>query len=259
MRLAAILVLVFFFVLSVTAQVGPQMESAILGRLANLEKWSNYGEESDYEKLEKENASLRADILRLGRAPATIEYLFPKLKGKMYVVTSKDGRLRIYSWDRETGGTMHDFDSVYQYRGDSGKVYTWADTREEDSGGVFYHEIFQVDTRSKPIYLTISTFIGSTSFAGQNVDAVRILGERLDTKAKVFRTAKGTTHTIGFPFDFFSVVDRPERPVMLFKYDAIKRQLSFPVVIEDDATPQGRVTEKMITYRFKGYAFVKVS
>ena len=39
----------------------------------------------------------------------------------MFVATSADGKLRVYSWT-SNWGTMHDFDSVYQYRGKSGKV-----------------------------------------------------------------------------------------------------------------------------------------
>ena len=241
------------------AQTAAAIETKLKARLANIEKWSNYGPNSDYEKLERENDLLKKDLLAYGKLPATITYRFPRLKDDMYIVTSRDGRLRIYSWDMQTGGTMHDFESVYQYRGKSGKIYTWSGTSEEDSGGVFYHDIFQVDSKSGPIYLAVSTFIGSSSLSGASINAITIDGERLDHEAKLIRTGSGLQNSVNFGYDFFTVVDRPERPVKLFKFDAASGTFSFPVVIEDDKTPQGRVTNKLIRYRFDGTHFVKVS
>jgi hypothetical protein len=105
----------------------------------------------------------------------------------------------------------------------------------------------------------VDTFIGSTSLAGQGIHAFRINGDKLDRKAKVIRTTSGVTDSISFAYDFFSVVDHRERPIRLFSYDEVKRSFRFPVVIEDSKTPQGRVTNRFITYRFDGKYFVKVS
>ena len=43
----------------------------------------------------------------------------------------------------------------------------------------------------------------------------------------------------------------------LFKFDEAKRSFTFPIVIEDEKTPRGRITNKLITYRFNGSYFVK--
>ena len=104
----------------------------------------------------------------------------------------------------------------------------------------------------------MSTFIGSTSLAGQTLKAFRINGEKLDTDTKVIKTATGIKNSVGFAFDFFTVADHPERPVRLFSYNETNKSFRFPVVIEDKRTPQGRVTSKFITYRFDGKYFVKV-
>jgi len=243
----------------VIAQRPAALETRLLSGLRNIDKWSNYGPSADYEKLEAENDRFKKELLKGTKAPATLTYSFSRLKKEMYVVTSKDGRLRIYSWDRQTGGTMHDFDSVYQYRGKSGKVHSWSATNEEDSAGVFYHDLFQVDSSSGPIYLAVSTFIGSTSLSGASIDVMKIDADRLDVSAKLIRTGSGLQNSISFGYDFFTVVDRKERPVKLFRFDAATRSFSFPVVIEDDKTPQGRVTDKVIRYRFNGNYFVKAS
>lgn len=257
-KVALTLVVIFLSIGTAFSQTARAFESSLLKRLLAIDRWSNYGSTPDYEKLEVENDAFKRDLLKYTKVAATLAYPFTKLQKQMYIVTSRDGRLRIYSWDRQTGGTMHDFDSVYQYRGKSGKVYSWTSTDEEDSGGVFYHDLFQVDSPRGVIYLPVSTFIGSTSLAGQTISAVRIEGEKLNTKANVIRTASGVTNSISFGYDFFSVADRPERPVRLFRFDAPGRAFTFPVVIEDEKTPQGRVTNKLIRYRFDGTYFVKV-
>jgi hypothetical protein len=258
-KLSLTIVVILLSLGSALSQTPRSLENTLLRGLAVIDRWSNYGATPDYEKLEPANEAFKKELLRSARIDATLSYPFTKLKEKMYVVTSRDGKLRIYSWDRQTGGTMHDFDSVYQYRGKSGKVYSWSSSGEEDSGGVFYHDIFQVDSRQGAIYLPVSTFIGSSSLAGQTISAVKIEDEKLDTNAKVIRTASGLSNSISFGYDFFTVVDRPERPIRLFKFDPIGRAFMFPIVVEDEKTPQGRVTNKLIRYRFDGTYFVKVS
>ena len=147
---------------------------------------------------------------------------------------------------------MHDFDRVYQYRGASGKVYSWPGT---GASGGFAHDIFQLDTSSGPIYLSVSTFIASGSLREESLDLVRVDGEKITFGSKLIRTSTGLTNSISFAYDFSSVMDLEERK--LFTFDPAKRAFSFPVVMEDEETPQGRVTTKLITYRFDGTHFVK--
>jgi hypothetical protein len=265
MALRIIIVVVCFFVLgsSAAAQSLLKVEAELAGHLDRLDKASNYGGSSDYDVLAAENTALQAALVKYGARTDVLGYRFPKLKERMYITTSRDGKLRAYSWDTNEGGTMHDFMTVFQYMGKSGKVMTATDPYEqsmEDRGaGAFVHQIFQTDATSGPVYLVVDTWIGSTSLAGQGIHAFRIEGDKLDRKAKVIKTAGGITDNVGFGYDFFSVVDHPERPVRLFSYDEVKRSFRFPVVIEDSKTPQGRVTNKFITYRFDGKFFVKVS
>lgn len=241
------------------AQSPAAIEKLLLQQLDEVSKNGSYAGEYNAEKLDAANRQVKDLLMRNGRSLAILKYAFPKLKEKMYVATSADGKRRIYSWDLEDGGTMHDFANVFQYQGKSGKVYVWADASGDEGGGPFYTQIFQLPTRNGPIYLASSTFIASSSLNGQTLKAFRIDREKLDRQAKVIKTSSGITDNVGFAYDFFSVVDRPERPVELFSFDAAKKEFRFPVVIEDDKTPQGRVTDKFITYRFNGKYFVKVN
>lgn len=259
MKLALIIV-PLMTVTSVFSQTPVAIERELEGHLSNIGKYGNYGGTRDEEKVDYENKQLKQKLLQYGKQLAVLQYGFPGLKGKLSISTSRDGKLRIYSWDEETGGTMHDHDSVFQFKGKSGKVHTWTTEPTDDVDiGAFFHQIFQVEAKTGPIYLAVSTIIGSTSLAGQTIRALTIKGEKLDTSTRVIRTGSGLHNSISFAYDFFSVVDRPERPIKLFEFDATKKSFRFPVVIEDEKTPQGRVTDKFITYQYNGNYFVKVS
>lgn len=259
MRIFFLFCVVALAALTTFAQTPAQIEKSLLASLDDVAKYGNYTGTWDDVKSEKANKQIKDTLIRNGKRADVLRYAFKKLKDRMFVATSADGKLRVYSWDTDTGGTMHDYASVYQYQGKSGKVYAWSDYGEgEDGGGAFTTEIFDVPAKTGTIYLLTSTFIASTSLNGQSISSMKIDGERLDRKARLIKTASGLTNNVGFEYDFFTVVDRPERPIKLFKFNAAKKEFSFPVVIEDEKTPQGRVTDKMITYRFNGTYFVKV-
>jgi hypothetical protein len=251
------LLFVTIFAASAFGQTPARVETELLGYLAEISKYGNYGGETDDEKLSAANDKLKSSLMNNGTKSALLVYAFPKLRKEMYVATSKDGKFRIYSWDMQTGGTMRDFAAVYQFRGSDGKTTMWAENDEDESAGSFYPEIFQVASKNGPIYLATSTFIGSTSMHGQSIKTIRIDGDDLDLYAKLIRTVSGATNSVGFAYDFFSVVDRKERPIKLFEFNETKKEFRFPVVVEDEETPQGRVTNKFITYRFNGTHFVK--
>lgn len=253
-----ILLIITVFSAPAFGQTPARIETELLGFLADISKYGNYGGERDDEKLTAANEALKRSLMDNGTKAAFLAYAFPKLQEEMFVATSKDGKFRIYSWDRQSGGTMRDFTEVYQFRGSGGNTIMWAENDEDESGGSFYPEIFQVASKGGPIYLATSTFIGSTSMHGQSIKTIKINGDDLDLTAKLIRTGSGPANSAGFGYDFFSVVDRKERPIKLFQFNEARKEFRFPIVIEDDETPQGRVTNKFITYRFNGTYFVKV-
>ena len=245
------------------AQTVSKIEAELSGHLEKLKKASTDSGAADYDALARENQAIRTALLKYGTRTDVLKYSFPQLSKQLTMTTSKDGNLRTYSWDGEEGGTMRDYYTVYQFRGKSGKSHAWSEpatqNMEQRGAGGFVHQIFQTDTASGPIYLTVSTFIASTSLAGQTISVVRIDGEKLDRSPKVIKTHSGTTSSITFGYDFFSVVDHPERPVRLVFFDEAKKSFRFPIVIQDKKTPQGRVTNRSITYHYNGTYFVKVS
>ena len=239
-----------------SAQAPAAVERQLLGYLDTVTKSGTYSGEYDEDKNTKANDSIRETLVRNGKRLDVLHYAFPKLKDQMYVATSRDGRLRIYSWDLETGGTMHEFACVFQYQGRSGDVRTWSAGNSEDDASGYYTQIFEVETKDGPIYLANSNFIAQGNIHGQSIEGMRIAGDALEVKAKVIRTAKGPTNTIDFVYDPYSVRNATET---LVSFDADKQQFSFPVILEDKEFGNGKVTDRRITYRFNGQYFVKVS
>jgi hypothetical protein len=243
-----------------SAQTPAAIEKELIGYLETMSRSGTYSGEYNEDKLNSASLLLKQKLEKYAGRADVLKYSFPKLKETMFIATSKDGKFRIYSWDLESGGTMHDYDRVMQFTGADGKVRAWADEDGEyDGGGAFYTDVFQVASTKGPIYLLTSTSRASSSLTGATIRAMRVVGNDLDTKARVIKTGSGLTNDISFAYDFFSVVDRPERPIRLFTFNEVRKEFKFPIVIEDEETPQGRVTNKFITYRFNGTQFVKVS
>jgi hypothetical protein len=249
------------FALSAFGQSNAQIEKELVSAIKDVQKYSNYGENSDDEKLTKANEVFQAKLLKYTKTASTLQYKFSELSDLLYVATSDDGKFRIYSWDMEDGGTMHDYQSVYQYVGADGKIYSMTDETKGEEGGAgsFVYDIFTVDAKNGKIYIACSTFIGSTNDHYQSANLYRIKGKVLENKVKLIKTKSGLTDSLGFEYNFFSVVDREERPVKLIKYDKKTQTLKIPVVINDKEFPNGKVTDKFISYKFDGAYFVKVN
>lgn len=252
--------LLLLITLPISAQTPTAIETELLGYLKTMAENGSYSGEYDDAKLGPATEAFKKKLMRYATRVDVLKYEFPKLEEEIFIATSKDRKFRVYSWDLQTGGTMHDYDRVIQFVGKSGKPVAWTDNDGEyEGGGAFYTDVFQVDTAAGPLYLLVSTSRASSSLNGQTIRAARVVGDDLELDPKVFRTSSGLASSIGFAYDFFTVVDRPERPLRLFTFDEARKEFKFPVVIEDEETPQGRVTNKFIAYRFNGTHFVKVN
>jgi hypothetical protein len=150
----------------------------------------------------------------ISRAYGTLDYPFKKLieERVCHIATSKDGRFRIYSWDTQTGGTMHFFKTIYQY--------------QKGDPGHFYSEIFTLKSKKKRYYLGIANAIYSTKDVGQSIQAFELTSSGLNDSIQLMKTPDGMSNSLDLYFDFFSVVDRPERPVAVIKYNEKKKIIS---------------------------------
>jgi hypothetical protein len=183
--------------------------------------------------------------------PGTLNYAFQKLidSTNCRVQTSVDGNFRIYSWDTWTGGTMHFYKEIYQWK-DNGKVFTKIPIREEGDPGSFCSKIFTVHINKQPYYLAVTNGIYSTKDAMESISVYKIDNNNLVDTIELFKTKSKTLNNITVEYDFFSAADRPERPLELITYDHKQKIIYIPVVND-----KGQVTTKYILYQLKGHHF----
>jgi hypothetical protein len=185
--------------------------------------------------------------------PATLNYKFNSLtdSNACHIVTSPDGLLRIYSWDTWLGGTMHDFKNIFQFKSGN-KIHSTDLSRNKDDFATYYTSIFTLKTNLKTYYLAVSEGSESTKDAYETISVYAISNDTLNGKVKLLKTSSGLNNSISFEYDFFSVVDRPERPIQLIKYDTAKKIIYIPIVLEN-----GKVTDRYLLYKFNGQYFEK--
>lgn len=213
-----------------------QLYAALINKLGNPDSTTYYSD-----KFGKELKKY------ISTTPATLEYRFKRLTDSNYcfVTTSLDGNLRIYSWDTWTGGTMHFFNQIIQYR-DGGRVLTKIPQYEKGDPGVYCSAIFTVMIKGAAYYLPISNGISSTKDASQSISVLTIHNHQLVDTVRLFKTKKRLLNAIDVYFDFFSVVDRPERPLTLITYDEKQKVIRIPLVNDN-----GQVTRQGLLYKLQ--------
>lgn len=184
----------------------------------------------------------------------TLAYPFKSLikESACNVTTSKDGLFRIYSWDSNLGGTMHFFNVIYQYK--SGKTVTMRryESDEEADPAWFCSGIYALKTKKHTYYLAITNGIYSTKDVRQSINAFEITDKGLNDSLLLMKTADGLQNALSVYYDFFSVVDRPERPVSVIQYDPAKQTILLSETNEKD-----EITAGTQTYSFNGTYFEK--
>jgi uncharacterized protein YxeA len=241
------------------SQTNAEIEERLIAGVKELESYSTYSDNYDPDKLTRAQDAFEQMLLKYTATASTLSYDFNQLAKYVHVATSEDRRLRIYSWDLQDGGTMHRFGRVYQFEGAGGKVYSNAGKVGAESIGYgFVSDIFTLDTRAGTVYIVCSTFIGSTKDYIQSASLYAIAGGVLDPR-KLIKTRSGLTNKLEFEYDNFSVIDRTDLPEKLVTFEKETGTLRIPVVVRDEEFPDGRVTNRRISYRFNGTYFVKVS
>jgi hypothetical protein len=232
-------------------------EKDLLEQFQKISFWSDYkGNDqkvNSSDSLEIVNRLFKVSLLAYtSRSASTISSTFNDLlKEGLTIATSPDGKFRIYSWDTWTGGSMHFFENVYQFKsGDHVFSKAILDKSNEADPGYWFSEIFSLKNIDTTYYLAIRHGIYSGSDSYQGIKVFSIDSDSLLSDVKFIKTKTGIKNTLGFNFDFFSVVDRPERPVKLINYDTVSKTISIPAVQE-----KGKVTSKTITYQFTGKYF----
>jgi hypothetical protein len=183
--------------------------------------------------------------------PFTMSQKFARLsKYPIAILTSSDGRFRIYSWDTQMGGTQHANESIFQYK--SGvKVFSITSSGTNDEGllDYFCNGLHTIKVGSKSYYLVISNNNLSQTMRGTELRVFTIDNGVLNTKAKLIKNKYGLRYNIAYSYAYsMDSIDR-----VGITYDAKAKTIKFPVVYD------AQVYDKVITYKFTGKYFEKVN
>lgn len=183
---------------------------------------------------------------------ATLPFTQMKAAG-VTIAQSKDKKVRVYSWDTWTGGTMHFYEAVIQYKTASGyKAILLADPidAEEGTPGNWFSKVDILKTAAgKTIYLLTGNGVFATREIGRNMMGVSIKGSQLEQNIQLFKTELGLTDEL---YVGFTIQDPEKDYKATIEFNEKTKQLLVPEV--SDAW---LLTGKKEIYTFNGKYFVR--
>lgn len=214
----------------------------------HLKAWSNDGINADV-RLVGEYIDYIKQVIK--NHPKSMTHPFRQLVGDraMETATSEDKKLRFYSFNKETGGTMQFYDTVYQTN-ENGTVKT-IDVKEGEGDNSYYvSDIYTFDAEKETYYVVIANQIASNRDIVQIARAYTLNGGELQP-VKLFTTEKKDYDEIPVHYDFFSAMDRhDERPIRVIRYNYDTEQFLIAMVNHD-----GTVGDKNLIYQWTGNEF----
>jgi uncharacterized protein Veg len=213
---------------------------------------------SAYDSLLKANDLFESLLLKYTSSNSqTISYNFKSLADSgLTITTSDDGLFRIYSWNTWTGGTMHNFRNIFQFKSDT-KVFSKSFKRkdeEDGDAGCYYNQINDIVSDNRKFYITQSRAVLSSGLSYHNIKIFSIDNSKLNDTAKLIKTKTGIKNQLGYEVDLTASSNR-DREVSNFyiEYDKTNKIISIPVILDDS-----KVTAKKIRYQFKDKYFERL-
>lgn len=250
-----LLVICCFGVTHVSAQNPKLIEADLLKSFKQINTWSDDTEMTANESLWKAKKIVGEKLMHYtSDIPSTISYPFNLLKKEgVDINTSKDGFFRIYSWDTWTGGTMHFFENVFQYKLGN-KTYSILDTaKQEGDSCPWYRKVYQLKNNNKTYYLAVNVFIGSTIIYGGAIEIIEIKDRKM-VNVNLIKTSHGLNSELSYECDLSkSSGELPSSDYPNIRYNELTKTIFIPFVESNYA-----VTNKFITYKFTGQYFEKV-
>jgi hypothetical protein len=255
MKVAKILLLIvcLFMVAFAFSQSQKSIEQNLSKSYKRIEYWGTHHEKKNsYDSLEKANNDLGNLIKTYAvKYPLTITAPFKVLARDLDIPTAADGHFRIYSWDMLSGGTMHFFANVFQYKVGN-KTYALLDQPlGEGDNSPSYHKLFLLKAGNKTYYLAVFVWVGSTKDFSRGIQVFAIENGKLNSDVKLIKTKSGLHNTLSYEYDIAVSDSNIDTDI---HYDGLTQTIKFPLV-----TGNGKVTNKLITYKFNGKYFEKVS
>jgi hypothetical protein len=222
-------------------------------------KLSAFGYNHNYDSIVYQDSVFRNKIAAYTqRYDFTLTYPFKILidSGDINIVTSDDELFRIYSWDTWSGGTMHLFNNIFQFKSGNNVCakLLYDSSNGEDGRDPLsnYSAVYTLRADGKIYYLCIDHTILSSSDFGQSIKIFSITNNEL-INPPLIKTETGIESEVFIEYDFSSSVNQSENSPKDIKYDAAKKIIYIPLVLKD-----GKVTNRFIKYQFTGKYFERI-
>lgn len=205
----------------------------------------------DPKALETANSELLSYMRKVCTNKALLTDSLKQAKNNgLMLAGSSDGKLRYFTWDTMTGGTMHFYDSLVAYQGGNQtfcKELNNVSSADEGNPGVCYTQVDSIaDKSGKTVYLVRSQGIYSGRDHSLSIDSMSINGNELKPVPFFFTKTKRLS-SIGYSVSS-SDYDPSKELIQLTDQN---RTLKIPVVTTD-----GQATGRFLKYRFDGNKFV---
>ena len=242
--------------LSAFAQNTEAIEADLLKSFRQIKYWDAKISDTTLkaeDSLDKANDSFTTKLQQVTeQTPATLKYSFSLLRKEyLNICTSADGLFRIYSWDTEGGGTMHEFENVMQYKARKTTysiIVSDTPLNSVEKYVPYYSKIYSFMNNGKTYYLSIFEGVYCSGCRGAGIQIFTIENGKLNDDVKLFKTKTGLHSQLYYEYDLYSVINQKVKPKITFNLNT--KILHLPVVIE-----QGKVTRRYITYKFTGKYF----
>jgi hypothetical protein len=248
----------FFVSLNSIAQTSKAIEDDLYKSFQKIDYWRNHKNDADMhgsDSLESANDIFKVKLKSFtAKYPLTIDQKFALLeKAHLSIATSSDGLFRIYSWDTGEGGSMHNFENVYQYKVNNETISDFKplDSIEEGHPTYWFSNLYTLKVSDENYYLVVYNGIFSSKYVSQGIKVFAIQNGKLNDNVKLIKTADGLHNQIYFGYDFGSIVYWKVRPSIYF--DDSSKTIFIPLVDVNK-----KMTHKYIAYKFTGQYFERV-
>ena len=227
------------------------IDTELAASYSEMKTYGSYNEnnEEKYQSSEKHFKDALAKIEKLEGKFCAWE---KAPKAGVGVLTSKDNKLQILTWDWQSGGTMHEYGSIWRYQLPNG---TWKTEFNELDSDSDITSLTAPKLNGKPYYFVETADIYSQCHHAIAAKFYQITEKGLE-EANLIQGKKPTSN-IEVSFISYTNNDLPESNAY-FDYDLKNNRFSFPLVHEFEETcGNGKMTSERIYYRFDGKHFVK--
>ena len=240
------------------AQDMKTIEQNLLHVFQRIQYWDSYsGQDSTinrYDSLEAANTRFQQALTQsTTQFPGTLQYGFRQLQDSgMVIATSPDRKLRAYSWNSHTGGSMVIYERVFQYLTPTG-VRSTDQTGSEDHDGVeWIWKITPFHNRNDTYYLAFSRAITCGACRSEAVKVYSIATRNLQGPLPLFKSDGVKNAALSVDFRDFG------RTALLksghaIVYDSVHH--SFQVRSTDEM--EGTLSDPYHIYRWTGNYFAK--